>query len=204
VRGKQCVVVGSGKIAARKVAALLCCGAKVTVISPSITGELAKYSERKRIKHIKRKYRRGDVEDAFLVIAATSDKQVNLEVSLDATCLLNVVNAPELANFIVPSVLKRGPLTLAVSTSGASPALAKSIRKELEPFYSREFGLFVDFLGKQRKKAIREIADERRRERLMKQIAGPEMVETFRKEGFEKAKDRVLKSIRTALSYRQC
>jgi precorrin-2 dehydrogenase/sirohydrochlorin ferrochelatase len=202
VRGKQCIVVGSGKIAARKVASLLRCGAKVTVISPSVTGELAKYSERKRIKHVKRKYRRGDVEDAFLVIAATSDEQVNREVSLDATCLLNVVDAPELANFIVPSVVKRGPLTLAVSTSGASPALAKSIRKELEPLFGKEFGLFVDFLGKQRRKAKRDITDERTRELLMKQIAGPEMVETLRKEGFEKAKDRVLKRIRTALRCR--
>ena len=198
LRGKQCIVVGGGKVAERKVAALLRSGAKVTVVSPFVTGVLANYSERKRIKHVKRKYRKGDLEDAFIVIAATSDGRVNQEVSLDAQCLLNVVDAPELANFIVPSVIKRGPLALAVSTSGSSPALAKSIRKELELLYSKEFGLFVDFLGKQRKKALMDIADDGIRERLMKQIAAPEMLGTLRREGFKAIKSSVVKKIAAA------
>src|SRR5208337_1669971 len=176
LRGKQCIVVGGGKVAERKVAALLRSGAKVTVISPFVTGVLANYSERKRIKHVKRKYRKGDLEDAFIVIAATSDGRVNQEVSLDAPYLLNVVDAPELANFIVPSVMERGPLALAVSTSGFSPALAKNIRKELELLYTKEFGLFVDFLGKQRRKALADIADDGIRERIMKQIGAPEVI----------------------------
>jgi precorrin-2 dehydrogenase/sirohydrochlorin ferrochelatase len=196
LRGRQCIVVGGGKIAERKVAALLRSGARVTVISPSVTGVLARYSERKRITHVKRKYRKGDLKNVFLVIAATSDGLVNREVSLDAPCLLNVVDAPDLANFIVPAVVKRGPLTLAVSTSGASPALAKSIRKELELLYSKEFGLFVDFLGKQRKRAIREIAGEKTRERLIKQFAGPDMLGTFRKEGLKTTRGRILKIIK--------
>jgi precorrin-2 dehydrogenase/sirohydrochlorin ferrochelatase len=193
LRGKQCIVVGGGKVAERKVAALLNSGAKVAVISPFVTSVLADYSERKRIKHVKRKYRKGDLEDAFIVIAATSDEQVNKDVSLDAPCLLNVVDSPDLANFIVPSVIKRGPLALAVSTSGSSPALAKSIRRELELLYSKEFGLFVDFLGKQRKKALIDIADGGMRERLMKQIASPEMLGTLRKEGFKTTRARILK-----------
>ena len=196
LRGKQCIVVGGGKVAERKVAALLRSGAKVTVISPFVTGVLASYSERKRIQHVKRKYRKGDLEDAFIVIAATSDRRVNQDVSLDAPCLLNVVDSPDLANFIVPSVVKRGPLALAVSTSGSSPALAKSLRKELELLYSKEFAFFVDFLGKQRKKALIDIADQDIRERLMKQIASPEMLGTFRKEGFKKAKNRILKILK--------
>ena len=196
LRGKHCIVVGGGKVAERKVAALLRSGAKVTVISPFVTGVLANHSERKRIKHVKRKYRKGDLEDAFIVIAAASDRRVNQEVSLDAPCLLNVVDAPELANFIVPSVIKRGPLALAVSTSGSSPALAKSIRKELEVFYSKQFGLFVDFLGKQRKKALMDIADDGIRERLMKQIAAPEMLGTLREEGFKATRNRILKIIK--------
>ena len=201
LRGKHCVVVGGGKVAERKVAALLRSGAKVTVISPFVTGVLARYSERNRIKHVKRKYRKGDLEDAFIVIAAASDGRVNKEVSLDARCLLNVVDAPELANFIVPSVIKRGPLALAVSTSGYSPALAKSIRKELELFYSKQFGLFVDFLGKQRKKALMDIADDGIRERLMKQIATPEMIGTLRKEGFDKTKDAVITMLKESKQY---
>ncbi len=196
LRGKHCIVVGGGKVAERKVAALLRSGAKVTVISPFVTGVLADHTERKRIKHVKRKYRKGDLEDAFFVIAAASDRRVNKEVALDAPCLLNAVDDPELANFIVPSVVKRGPLVLAVSTSGSSPALAKNIRKELEVFYGKQFGLFADFLGKRRKKALTDIADDEIRERLMKQIATPELIGTLREEGFEKAKNRVLKTIK--------
>ncbi len=201
LRGKRCIVVGGGKVAERKVAALLRSGAEVTVISPFVTGVLADYNERKRIKHIKRKYRKGDLEGAFIVIAAASDRRVNQGVSLDAPCLLNVVDTPELANFIVPAVIKRGPLALAVSTSGSSPALAKSIRKELELLYSKEFGLFVDFLGKQRKKAMTDIADDSTRERLMKQIAAPEMLGTLRKEGFESTKDAVLTILKESKQY---
>ena len=196
LKGKQCIVVGGGKVAERKVAALLRSGAKVTVISPSVTGVLANYSESKLIKHLKRKYRKGDLEDAFIVIAAASDWRVNRKVSLDAPCLLNVVDAPGLANFIVPSVIKRGPLALAVSTSGYSPALAKSIGKELELLYGKEFGLFADFLGKQRKEALIDIADSGTRERLMKQIAAPEMLVTLREEGFKATRDRILKIIK--------
>ena len=198
LRGKQCIVVGGGKVAERKVAALLRSGAKVTVVSPFVTGVLANYSERKRIKHVKRKYRKGDLEDAFIVIAATSDGRVNQEVSLDAPYLLNVVDAPELANFIVPSVMERGPLALAVSTSGFSPALAKNIRKELELLYTKEFGLFVDFLGKQRRKALADIADDGIRERIMKQIGAPEVIGMLRKEGFNAARSSIVKKIAEA------
>lgn len=174
-------------MAARKVASLLGSGADVTVISPVVNAALAKYSERKQIKHVRRKYRKGDLKNAFLVISATSDEQVNREVSLDARCLLNVVDAPYRANFIVPAVVNRGPLTLAVSTSGASPALAKSIREELESFYGKEFGRFADFLGRQRKKAMRGIAG---------QIAGPEMVAILREKGFERTKEEVMEKIK--------
>jgi precorrin-2 dehydrogenase/sirohydrochlorin ferrochelatase len=199
LRGRRCIVIGGGKVAERKVVSLLRCGAEVTVISPLVTGMLAKYGAGKRIKHIKRKYRKGDLDEAFLVIAATSDEGVNRKVSLESPCLLNVVDAPELASFIVPSVIRRGPLALAVSTSGASPQLAKSIRKELELLYNKEFGVFVDFLGNQRKNEVKEISDKRARKRIMKKIAGPEIIKKFRKEGLEKTKDRVLKILKESM-----
>jgi precorrin-2 dehydrogenase/sirohydrochlorin ferrochelatase len=199
LRDRQCIVVGGGKVAERKVAVLLASGAKVILISPCATDRLAKLSGSKRIKHIKRDYRKGDLESAFLVIAATSDPLVNERISRDAPGLLNAVDAPELANFIVPSVIKRGPLALAVSTAGASPALAKSIKEELELLYGREFGLFVEFLGKQRKKIMREITRTGTRKRLLRQIASPQIVEILRKKGIEKAKDVVLKIIKGTL-----
>jgi len=199
LRGKRCVVVGGGRIASRKVTALLLSGANVTVISPSVTGVLQEYCERKRIKHIRRKYRKGDLEDTFLTVAATLDRQVNREVSNDAPCLINAADDPGLCNFIVPSVVKRGYLTIAVSTSGTSPQMAKSIRKELEQFYGREFGLFGRFLKEQRDKLKEDISDDRARQRLMKKIAGPEMVKTLREKGFERTKVLVRKILKESL-----
>lgn len=168
------------------------------MISPSVTGVLAAHIGKKRIKHIKRKYRKGDLKNAFLVIAATSDRQVNGEVSVDAGCLVNVVDAPGLSNFIVPSVMKRGPLAIAVSTSGASPGLAKSIGSELEQFYNKDFGRFAGFLKKHRDRLKKEIADGRKRQRLMRKISGPEMLAALREKGFGKTKKAAVEIIEAA------
>lgn len=196
LKKKRCVVVGGGKVAERKVLSLLDAGANVTVISPELTSTLEKHKDIGRIKHVKRHYKSGDLKDAFLVIAATSDKGINSKVSRDAPFLVNVVDTPELANFIVPSVVRRGPMTIAISTSGASPAVAKTVRKELELLYNRDFGQFLTFLGQLRKKAIRDIPDDKKRERFLKEVASKEILNILRKEGFKSAKNRVMEKIK--------
>lgn len=190
--GKNCVVVGGGKVAERKVASLLSTGADVTVISPVLTDAIEKHKKKGRIRHIKRDYKKGDLKNAFLVIAATSDERVNSKVSGDAPFLVNVVDRPELANFIVPSVVSRGPMTIAISTSGASPAMAKAVRKELELLYNKDFGQFLAFLKQLRKKAVRDIPDNKKRERLLKEVASKEILSILRKNGFKSAKNKVL------------
>ena len=133
---KKAVVVGGGKVAERKVLTLLKAGADVTVVSPLLTSRLRKLKEAKRIRHISRTYRFGDLKDSFLVIAATDSPAVNTKVAEGAPALLNVVDVPFECNFIAPSIVKRGPLVFAISTSGTSPAFAKAVRKEIEKAWS--------------------------------------------------------------------
>jgi precorrin-2 dehydrogenase/sirohydrochlorin ferrochelatase len=194
--GKKCIVVGGGKVAERKITSLLKTEAEITVISPDLTDTLEEYKKNGRIKHVKRDYKKGDLKNAFLVIAATSDEKINSRVSGDAPFLVNVVDRPELANFIVPSVMSRGAMTIAISTSGASPAMAKAVRKELELLYNKDFGHFLAFLRQLRKKAMRDIPDNKERERLLKEAASREILSILRKNGFKAAKNKILKKIK--------
>jgi precorrin-2 dehydrogenase/sirohydrochlorin ferrochelatase len=177
LKKKKCVVVGGGKIAERKVLSLLKANADVTVISPSLTERLKKESSCGKINHISREYRKGDLKNAFLVIAATASDDINKRVSENATNLINVVDTPSMCNFIVPSVIRRGLLTIAISTSGVSPALSKTIRKEIERLYGPAFGRYLGALKKIREKAMIEIKDKKKRERFFKKLAA----DTYRK-----------------------
>ena len=170
LKNKRCVVVGGGKVAERKVLSLLKTGASVTVISPVLTARLKREIGKGRINHIPREYKKGDLKNAFLVIASTDSIETNKEISDDAPHLVNVVDVPSLCNFIVPSVVRRGPLTIAISTSGVSPSVSKAIRKELERQFSPEFGRHLDSLKKIRAKALKEIADKKERERFLKKL----------------------------------
>jgi precorrin-2 dehydrogenase/sirohydrochlorin ferrochelatase len=188
LRDKKAIVVGGGKVAERKVLALLKAGADVTVVSPEITKRIAGEKLKGRIKHIPRQYRKGDVKNAFLVIAATDTEEINEKVSKDASCLVNVVDTPSLCNFIVPSVLQRGPLTIAVSTGGISPALSKLIRQELEKLYGPEFAGYLALLEKIRKKAMAEIRDKKKRTEFLKNLASGEIIKMLREKGFKTVK----------------
>ena len=168
LKGKKALLLWGGKVAERKILALLKTDADVTVISPEITKKIEKEKLKGRIKHIRRQYRKGDLKNAFLVIAATDSPDVNEQVSKDAPCLVNVVDTPHLCNFIVPSVIKRDPLTIAVSTSGISPALSRSIRKELEKMYGSEFSDYLKSLKVIRAEAMKVIRDKRKRGRIFK------------------------------------
>ena len=198
LKERLCVVVGGGKVAERKVPDLLACGARVKIISPSITRALAKQKEKGRIEHLERDYRKGDLKGAFLVIAATSDDFVNTRVSRDARCLVNVVDKPGLANFIVPSVVRKGPLAIAISTSGASPAAARTIRKELEERYGGEVGPFLGVLMKLRKRAMKEIHDKKAREAFLKGAASEELFRVLRRAGLQQAEKRVMQGFEQA------
>jgi precorrin-2 dehydrogenase/sirohydrochlorin ferrochelatase len=143
VQGKRCVVVGGGEVALRKVTALMEHDAHVEIISPELCSELSQLAAAGAIKATLRDYESGDLQGAFVAVAATADGTTNRQVAEEAMkrgVLVNVVDTPELCSFIIPSCLRRGAVTIAVSTGGKSPALARKIRTELEPSFGHEYG----------------------------------------------------------------
>jgi len=153
IKGEKCVVVGGGKVALRKVKMLLECGAKVTVISPTLHQDLVRLAQDKAIRLIKQDYEPGDLDGAVAVIAATDAEEINRSVAHEAKnrgILVNVVDNPGESDFIVPSFLRRGDLTIAISTGGTSPALAKKIRTKLEQDFGKEYGLLLPLIGEVR------------------------------------------------------
>jgi precorrin-2 dehydrogenase/sirohydrochlorin ferrochelatase len=182
------VVIGGGKVAERKILPLLKAGAHVKIISPDITKKIERMKQQKLVQHTARSYRKGDLRAAFLVIAATNSTKVNEQVSRDAPCLVNVVDTPQLCNFIVPSTMIRGPLNIAVSTGGISPALARSIRQELQTIYGSEFSKYLRSLREIRQDAMNTIHDRRKRTEFLKCIASEEMIRKIRGKGLKAAK----------------
>ena len=139
---RRCLVVGGGTVAERKIASLLEAGAKVTVISPDVTEAVARWSKNNSIQFLARRYQRGDVKGHELVFVATNDGSVNAQVHQDGKnqgVWVNAADDPEHCDFILPSVLRRGDLTVAISSGGASPALARTIREELEIYFTQEY-----------------------------------------------------------------
>lgn len=169
--GKRCVIVGGGQVAERKCKSLMKTGTQITVIAPEITKRLRDYKDKGAIKHIGRAYRKGDIASADIVISATGSRETNERVARDAESLhklINVVDTPDLCNFIVPSVFRRGTLSIAVSTGGVSPAFAKEIRKELEKMYGPEMAGKLKAIGRMRDRAKKEITGKKERERFIK------------------------------------
>lgn len=198
LRGKSCVVLGGGRVAERKVLSLIKAGGRVKVISPTLTSALKKQRDRGTITHIERGYKKSDLRGAFIVIAATSDERINEDVSGESPCLVNIVDVPSLANFIVPSVVEKGLLTIAVSTSGASPAIASSIRKELESLYNSDFAKFLSFMKVLRKKALAEIPDRKARECFFRDSASTETLALLRRKGIKTARELVTRNYNAA------
>lgn len=150
LQGKNCVVIGGGNVALRKVKGLLECGAKVTLISPKPHPEIVKWSKRRVIHLIQRDYEKEDLEDAVSVFACTDVKKVNHKVAEDAKkvgALVNVADDPRSSDFIIPSFFRKGNLTIAVSTAGVSPALARKIRMRLEKSFGKEYASLLSIIG---------------------------------------------------------
>ena len=150
VAGRRCVVVGGGEVAARKVDGLLAAGADVVVVSPSVDPSIRSRAD---VAILERPYRSGDLDGAWLAIAATDDPEVNRQVHDDGEALRVWVNAaddPAACSFTLPAVLRRGPVQIAVSTSGHSPALAAWIRSQIGEILGPEVALLAEWLSEAR------------------------------------------------------
>lgn len=178
IEEKLVCIVGGGRVALRKAKKLLEYGARVMVISPEFD-EGFKESE-DRISLIRDSYRPEYIEDAFLVIAGTSDSEVNKIISEDCRCkgiMCNVIDNLNSSDFIVPSTVKRGDLVISVSTSGKSPALSKKIRGEIEKVYGEEYTDRVRILGEIREMVLKNSRDIESREEIFKNIVNLDLKE---------------------------
>ncbi len=159
IRGKSCLVVGGGRVAERKVAGLLAAGARVYVAARSLTGKLKGLAEAGQIEYLGPEYRVEHLDGRVLAMVATDDESLNRRVAEEAESrgvLVNVADVPELCRFILPALVSQGPLALAVSTGGASPAAARMIREELEARFGPEWGDFLNLMALVRRKRLKE------------------------------------------------
>ena len=187
-----CVVVGGGNVAERKVRSLLETQATVRVISPRLTERLRQLVEEGLIQHVPRPYRMGDLEGVFLTIAATDDRTTNRAVSEEAESrqsLVNVVDDPELCNFTIPAVVRRGALAVSISTEGQSPALAAHIREQLESLIGPEYTTFTEILGSLRDYVVQTCPAEHRRT-LWYRLIDSDVLELLRGGRVQAAQDR--------------
>ena len=148
--GRRCVVVGGGQIGLEKVEGLLACAGDVVLITPDAVPELRELAAEGSIEWIRRDYETGDLEATFIAIAATDDTDVNIRIYEDAekrAMLVNVVDVPPLCNFILPAIVRTGPLAIAISTAGASPALAKRMKREVSEMFGEHYARLAEILN---------------------------------------------------------
>ena len=197
IQDKKCLVVGGGAVGERKVNTLLDCGARVAVVSPTVTDSLAKRFQKKQISLKKRQYQSSDLSGMFLVIGATNDQTLNHRIYKDAKALnilCNIADQPEICNFILPAIVNRGDLIIAISTSGASPAYAKQLRKDLERQYGQEYEKFLHLMGSIRKKLLKDDHEPESHKPLFEKLISEGMLE-FVKSKNEENIDSLLESV---------
>lgn len=156
---KNCIVVGGGKVAYRKIRTLLECRGKVTVIAKNLSPEIEHLKREGSIRVIQRNYEKGDITNCHLVIAASDDRETNRLISAEAqksNILVNVVDDQERSSFIVPSAFRRGDLTIAIATNGKSPLLARKLREKLEGQIGEIYGELLERLYEARQKGKKE------------------------------------------------
>jgi precorrin-2 dehydrogenase/sirohydrochlorin ferrochelatase len=150
LEGRKCLVIGGGDVGLEKVEGLLACNGEVTLVAPGAIQPLRDLAAEGSIRWERRTYEPGDLEGTFMAIAATNDTDVNIRVYDDAerrAMLVNVVDVPPLCNFILPAIIRTGPLAIAISTAGASPALAKRIRDQIADEYGEPYARLAIMLN---------------------------------------------------------
>lgn len=185
IQNRNCLVVGGGSVGTRKVMMLLTCGANVTVVSLAATKKLQELSKNGVIELKERPFQTADLDDRFLVIGATDNQELNRQIHAEAErrgLLCNIADRPEACNFILPSVVNRGDLIIAISTSGKSPAFAKKMRKHLEKEFGNEYAEFLNLMGAIRKKLLSEDHEPEAHKHLFEELIERDLVQIL-KEG---------------------
>lgn len=184
ISGRQCLVVGAGRVAEEKTEGLLRGGASVRVVAPRATVRVRRWAREGKIRWQARGYRSSDLSGAFLVVAATSSAELHQRIFREATArslLCNIVDDPPHCDFYYGSVVRRGALQIAISTAGLSPALAQRLRKELSRQFGAEYEEWVRFLGVEREKLMQQKISPQRRKQLLHRLASRAAFEKFKR-----------------------
>jgi len=180
---KRVAVIGAGQVALRKVQALLECGAQVRLVAPEAVEELQQLADQDALTWLAKPFASADLDGCALVVAATEDEAVNravVQAAHERSLLVNVVDVPELCDFHVPSILRRGPLTVAVSSAGCSPAFSRDFRRQLELLLPASLGPLLELLAEARAEVRRRIPhDVERRMAINSMLAGAGARERF-------------------------
>lgn len=173
--GKKIVVVGGGKVAERKITGLIGTQADITVVSPEVSTKINKLAAAGEINWLAKAFVIEDSKDAFMIFAATNDQEVNQAIknAAEAHQLVTIADDPEGSDFQVPAKIKRGRMTIAVSTGGASPTLARNIKAQLEQEFDDRYDNYLEFLFQARQQIVQEVADPFLKRKLLKAIASP-------------------------------
>ncbi len=188
ISNKRCAIIGGGEVAGRKAARLLDCGACVTVVGRSLAPALEALKRENRIGHIAADYREEHLAGSFLVIGATDSPEVNEQVYRDAKkkgILVNIVDDPQRCDFILPSLLERGDLSIAVSTGGKSPALARKLRLELARRYGPEYEILLRVMGVLRERVISRGEPSEANREVFESVVNSDILERIRKKDWE-------------------
>jgi precorrin-2 dehydrogenase/sirohydrochlorin ferrochelatase len=183
IKDRDCLVVGGGHVGTRKVETLLECGARVTVVSIDAAEKMKKLSDSGVIQLKERAFQTADLDGVFLVIGATDNQDLNYKIRAEAErrfVLCNIADRPDACNFILPSIVNRGDLIIAISTSGKSPAFAKKLRKHLEAQFGDEYAEFLNLMGAIRKKLLSENHEPEAHKHLFEQLIEGDLVQMLK------------------------
>ena len=192
LRDQPCVVIGGGKIAEGKVEGLLAVEAQVTIISPELTPRLQELTNQKQIIYLPRAYQPGDLAGAFMVICATDQAEINHQVWQEASAnrqLVNVVDDTPRCNFIAPSILRKGDLTIAISTSGKAPALAVRLKERFQREIGPEYERFLELAGELREPLAKRIPDFETRKALWYELVDSDILDVLARGDEDSAKE---------------
>ena len=185
LKGRRCLVVGGGDVGLEKIEGLLACDGEVTLVAPEAHVSLEQLAFEGSIRWERRRYESGDLDGCLIAIAATSDTDVNIRVFEDAEAramLVNVVDVPPLCNFILPAIVRTGPLAVAISTAGASPALAKRMKREIAELFGEPYAELAILLNDARGWAKARLPTYQDRKEFFESIVGgePDPIELLR------------------------
>jgi precorrin-2 dehydrogenase/sirohydrochlorin ferrochelatase len=191
---KHCLVVGGGQVGTRKVLTLLDCGARVTVVSRDVSAELQSLADKNKIVLKLGDYRTADLDGMFLVIGATDDDMLNRKIHFDAERqhkLCNIADRPEACNFILPSIINQGALTIAISTAGKSPALAKKLRKDLQKDFGNEYAELLRIMGAVRAKLLKQAHAPEEHKPLFEKLIHSDILDAIKKQDRSRIDERL-------------